>query len=76
MVMGKVVSRSKYDYYEYVTALLISLGMVFFMLGSSDENKSIHFICLNYKFVSSNINFNYVTFLKAKLLPQYRVLFY
>lgn len=35
MVMGKLVSRQKYEYYEYVTALLISLGMTFFMLSSA-----------------------------------------
>ncbi|XP_046419812.1 adenosine 3'-phospho 5'-phosphosulfate transporter 1 [Neodiprion virginianus] len=39
MIMGKIVSRSKYEYYEYVTAVLISIGMTFFMLDSS-ENKA------------------------------------
>ncbi|XP_049845760.1 adenosine 3'-phospho 5'-phosphosulfate transporter 1 isoform X1 [Schistocerca gregaria] len=37
MIMGKIVSRAKYEYYEYVTAFLISLGMTFFLLGSSDD---------------------------------------
>lgn len=37
MLMGKVVSRNKYEVYEYVTAVLISLGMVMFMFGSHDE---------------------------------------
>ena len=38
-MMGKLVSRKKYEYYEYVTAVLISIGMTFFMLGSK-ENKA------------------------------------
>ncbi|KAJ9601154.1 hypothetical protein L9F63_000674, partial [Diploptera punctata] len=39
MIMGKIVSRKKYEYYEYVTAVLISLGMAFFMLGSADDHR-------------------------------------
>lgn len=31
MIMGKIVSRAKYEYYEYLTALLISLGMGLFL---------------------------------------------
>ncbi|KAJ8708972.1 hypothetical protein PYW07_008798 [Mythimna separata] len=38
MLMGKLVSRNKYELYEYVTALLISVGMVLFMFGSHDDN--------------------------------------
>ncbi|XP_026316025.1 adenosine 3'-phospho 5'-phosphosulfate transporter 1 isoform X2 [Hyposmocoma kahamanoa] len=38
MLMGKVVSRNKYELYEYVTAGLISVGMVLFMFGSHDDN--------------------------------------
>lgn len=34
MIMGKMVSKQKYEYYEYFTALLISAGMTFFMLSS------------------------------------------
>ncbi|KAL7298265.1 hypothetical protein TKK_0008617 [Trichogramma kaykai] len=37
MIMGKIVSRSKYEYYEYVTAVFISIGMMMFMLGSTDH---------------------------------------
>lgn len=36
MIMGKIVSRTTYEYYEYVTASLISIGMTLFMLDSSD----------------------------------------
>lgn len=36
MLMGKVVSRTKYEFYEYLTAVLISLGMVFFLMGSAN----------------------------------------
>ncbi|BES93840.1 adenosine 3'-phospho 5'-phosphosulfate transporter [Nesidiocoris tenuis] len=40
MMMGKLVSKHKYEYYEYVTAALISIGMTFFMLSSapSEDN--------------------------------------
>jgi adenosine 3'-phospho 5'-phosphosulfate transporter B2 len=39
MIMGKIISRKKYEYYEYVTAVLISVGMAFFMLGSVADRK-------------------------------------
>jgi adenosine 3'-phospho 5'-phosphosulfate transporter B2 len=47
MIMGKIVSRKKYEYYEYVTAVLISVGMAFFMLGSADYHKGNTTIYLN-----------------------------
>ncbi|XP_049885851.1 adenosine 3'-phospho 5'-phosphosulfate transporter 1 [Pectinophora gossypiella] len=37
MLMGKLVSRNKYELYEYVTAVLISAGMALFMFGSRDD---------------------------------------
>lgn len=37
MIMGKFVSRKKYEYYEYVTALFISLGMAFFLYGTTES---------------------------------------
>ncbi|KAH8369356.1 hypothetical protein KR009_008844 [Drosophila setifemur] len=40
MLMGKIMSKTKYEAYEYATALLISLGMIFFMSGSSDSSKA------------------------------------
>ncbi|XP_064550251.1 adenosine 3'-phospho 5'-phosphosulfate transporter 1 [Drosophila montana] len=40
MLMGKIMSKAKYESYEYVTAVLISLGMIFFMSGSSENNKA------------------------------------
>lgn len=39
MLMGKVVSRAKYEFYEYLTAMLISLGMVFFLMGSANGSQ-------------------------------------
>lgn len=39
MIMGKIVSRTKYQFYEYIVAGLISLGMVLFMTGSADPSK-------------------------------------
>lgn len=38
MLMGKLISRNKYELYEYVTAVLISVGMVLFLFGSHDDN--------------------------------------
>jgi len=37
MLMGKLVSKTKYKNYEYFTAVLISVGMTAFLLGSTDE---------------------------------------
>ncbi|KAL7642499.1 UNVERIFIED_CONTAM: hypothetical protein RMT77_007060 [Armadillidium vulgare] len=39
MIMGKIVSGRKYEYYEYLTAVLISMGMTLFLLTSSDTHK-------------------------------------
>nr|CAG4646228.1 EOG090X05CU [Macrothrix elegans] len=39
MLMGKLVSGTKYKSYEYLTALLISAGMTLFLLGSSEGKK-------------------------------------
>lgn len=36
MLMGKIVSRTKFEFYEYLTAILISLGMIFFLMGSAN----------------------------------------
>ncbi|XP_043217116.1 adenosine 3'-phospho 5'-phosphosulfate transporter 1-like isoform X1 [Amphibalanus amphitrite] len=37
MLMGKIVSKNKYEYYEYVVAILISIGMTFFLMGATEE---------------------------------------
>lgn len=39
MIMGKVVSKETYENYEYVTAGFISVGMAFFLFGSSDNDR-------------------------------------
>lgn len=39
MLMGKLVSRKKYDFHEYVTAVAISMGMTLFLLGSDDRHR-------------------------------------
>ena len=36
MLMGKLVSNKKYEMYEYVVAILITIGMVGFFYGSED----------------------------------------
>lgn len=38
MLMGKIVSRSKFEFYEYLTAALISVGMLAFLLGSKSDH--------------------------------------
>lgn len=38
MLMGKIVSKKSYHYYEYVTAVMISIGISLFLL--SDRSKS------------------------------------
>merc|ERR1719348_2720138 len=40
MIMGKLLSNKKYEYYEYVVAVLISLGMTAFMLGNEQGKSS------------------------------------
>ena len=40
MLMGKLVSKNKYEYYEYVVAVLISIGMTFFLMGATEEKNS------------------------------------
>ncbi|KAG0712933.1 Adenosine 3'-phospho 5'-phosphosulfate transporter 1 [Chionoecetes opilio] len=40
MIMGKIIASKKYEYYEYVTAVLISFGMSLFLLGSTENHGS------------------------------------
>ncbi|KAJ8391560.1 hypothetical protein AAFF_G00088820 [Aldrovandia affinis] len=37
MLMGKIVSRKSYEYWEYLTAVLISAGVSMFLLSSSAD---------------------------------------
>ncbi|KAF5289282.1 hypothetical protein FQR65_LT11903 [Abscondita terminalis] len=39
MIMGKLISKTKYDYYEYVAAIILSVGMLFFMLDTGNDRK-------------------------------------
>lgn len=39
MIMGRVISRNKYEFYEYIVAAAISIGMIFFLSGSYDHSK-------------------------------------
>lgn len=41
MVMGKVISKTKYELHEYLTAIMISFGMIFFLTGSEDNAKGM-----------------------------------
>lgn len=40
MIMGKIISRTKYEFHEYLTAVMISVGMILFLTGSADESKN------------------------------------
>lgn len=37
MIMGKIISKTKYEYYEYVTAVILSIGMLFFMIDTGND---------------------------------------
>ena len=37
MLMGKVISKKTYQYYEYVVAIMISIGVSLFILSSASE---------------------------------------
>lgn len=39
MIMGRIISRNKYEFYEYIVAGAISIGMIFFLSGSYDQSK-------------------------------------
>ena len=39
MLMGKVVSKKTYEYHEYVTAIMISVGVSLFLLTSGDVTR-------------------------------------
>ena len=39
MLMGKIVSRKTYEFYEYLTAIMISVGVSMFLLTSQDATK-------------------------------------
>lgn len=41
MIMGKVVSKKKFEYYEYVTAVMMSIGMVMFLLNNNGSDKGV-----------------------------------
>ena len=48
MLMGKLVSNAKYKTYEYLSAVLISVGMIAFLTGSMKNNEGISDSHFNY----------------------------
>ncbi|XP_013417275.1 adenosine 3'-phospho 5'-phosphosulfate transporter 1 isoform X2 [Lingula anatina] len=42
MLMGKIVSKKTYQYYEYITAALISVGVSMFLLSRDEESDKAH----------------------------------
>lgn len=39
MLMGKVISGKTYEYYEYITAVMISVGVALFLLSQGGDHK-------------------------------------
>ncbi|XP_008200160.1 adenosine 3'-phospho 5'-phosphosulfate transporter 1 [Tribolium castaneum] len=37
MLMGRIISKTKYEYYEYVTSVILSVGMLMFMLDVGND---------------------------------------
>ncbi|KAL3267810.1 hypothetical protein HHI36_006942 [Cryptolaemus montrouzieri] len=37
MLMGKLVSKTQYKYYEYITSITLSIGMIFFMVDIGND---------------------------------------
>lgn len=78
MIMGKVVSHTTYEYYEYVTAVLISIGMTLFMLNSSDYKGGECFLSFtvnllifffsNYCFNAFRWSYNYIWYYSLRRL--------
>ena len=46
MLMGKLVSNKKYERYEYLVAILISLGMMAFLFGKVTKLLALFFYAL------------------------------
>lgn len=77
MLMGKIVSKTKYEFYEYVTASILSIGMLFFMLDSgNDRAKSavttlsgVFLLCSYIVFDSFTSNWQGALFKKYSMRP-------
>lgn len=41
MIIGKVISKTKYKLHEYLTTIMTLIGMVFFLAGSEDNAKGM-----------------------------------
>lgn len=41
MLMGKIVSRTKFEFFEYLTAGMISFGMLMFLLDSKSDHHTV-----------------------------------
>ncbi|XP_072393529.1 adenosine 3'-phospho 5'-phosphosulfate transporter 1 [Diabrotica undecimpunctata] len=40
MIMGRFMSKTKYEYYEYVTAVILSVGMLIFMIDTGNDRSN------------------------------------
>lgn len=75
MIMGRIIQRIKHEYYEYVVAVAISIGMMFFLYGSHDQGKHspsttlVGFVLLILYLVSDSFTANY----QQKIFKSYKV---
>lgn len=77
MIMGKIVSKTKYEFYEYVTAIILSIGMLMFMLETdNDKSKSpvttfsgVVLLCSYIAFDSFTSNWQGALFKKYEMKP-------
>ncbi|XP_023018898.2 adenosine 3'-phospho 5'-phosphosulfate transporter 1 [Leptinotarsa decemlineata] len=75
MIMGKIISRTKYEYYEYVTAVMLSVGMLFFMVDTgNDRSKSTVTTFSGVLLLCSYISFDsFTSNWQGSLFKQYEV---
>lgn len=75
MIMGRIVQRIKHEFYEYIVAVAISVGMMFFLYGSHDQGKHtptttiVGFILLILYLMSDSFTANY----QQKIFKSYKV---
>lgn len=77
MIMGKIVSKTKYEYYEYVTAVILSIGMLFFMIDTGNDRSNstvttlsgVILLCLYITFDSFTANWQGELFKKYEMKP-------
>ncbi|KAJ8919799.1 hypothetical protein NQ315_006328 [Exocentrus adspersus] len=83
MIMGKIVSKTKYEYYEYVTAVILSIGMVMFMIDTGNDRSNstattlsgVILLCLYIAFDSFTANWQGSLFKTYEMRPLQMICF-